>query len=239
MSEGDRYEQLVDGATEALREAIVSGRLRPGQRLVQQQLAEQLGISRTPLREALRRLEQQGLVTAVGGRGLAVTELSAEALLDSYDVREVLDGLAARLAATRMSPGELAELRALHRRCQQAVEEWNPEAWLAANTAFHRRIQNSAHSPALERAMPVGRMSGQLLFPGVFLHQERARTALAEHAAVLEALRARDGEAAEAAARAHVRRVRDALAEQIERLGRERTGPPQLRVLRRRAARGE
>lgn len=215
MAEQRRAEQLVDQATEALREAIVAGRLRPGSRLVQEQLAHELGISRTPLREALRRLEQQGLVTVLGSRGLAVTEPSPEALLDTYDVREALDGLAARLAATRMAPGELAALQVVHRQSREPIEEWHPERWLAANAAFHHHILRNAHSPALERAMPVGRMSAQLLFPSVFLHQERARMAYEEHAAVVEALRARDPDAAETAARAHVARVREALALQL------------------------
>lgn len=214
-----RSEQLVDEATEALREAIVSGRLRPGARLVQERLADELGISRTPLREALRRLEQQGLVTMIGTRGLAVTDPSSEAMLDTYDVREVLDGLAARLAAERMAPGEIAELQAIHRDGREHIECWSPDGWLAANAAFHRAIRASAHSPALDRAMPFGRTSGQLLFPGVFLHQERARTAFEEHAVILAAIVARDVDAAEAAARAHIARVRAALADQIARRG--------------------
>lgn len=231
MAEQRRADQLVDQATEALREAIVLGRLRPGSRLVQEQLAEELGISRTPLREALRRLEQQGLVTVLGSRGLAVTEPSPEALLDTYDVREALDGLAARLAATRMAPGEVAALQSVHRQSREPIDDWHPERWLAANAAFHRHILRNAHSPALERAMPVGRMSAQLLFPSVFLHQERARTAFEEHAAVLEALRARDPDAAEAAARAHVARVREALAEQIAKTPPAARGGPGLRRL--------
>ncbi len=230
---------LVDEAADVRREAIVSGRLRPGTRLVQERLAEELGISRTPLREALRWLEQQGLVTALGGRGWAVTELSAEALLDDYDVREVLDGLAARLAAMRLAPGELARIQAVCRRGWEHVERWNPGGWLLDNTEFHVRILRAAHSPALERAMPVGRMSAQLLLPGTFLHQERARLALQEHEVILAALRARDPEAAEAAARAHVGRVRAALAEQLEQSTRSGTGLRRLRVLRRPAgARG-
>lgn len=226
-----RPDQLVDAATESIREAIVSGRLRPGMRLVQQQLAEELGISRTPLREALRRLEQQGLVTMMGTGGLAVTELSPEGMLDAYDVREVLDALAARLAAERMAPGEFADLQAIHRRSQAHVDDWNPDGWLAANTAFHRRILSSAHSPALDRAMPAGRVSGQLLFPGVFLHPDRARQAYEEHGRILDALHSGDVEAAAAEAGAHVARVKAALAAQVEQSINAR--PRRLQLLRR------
>lgn len=233
MPERHTSDQLVDQATEALRDAIMAGRLRPGARLVQQQLAAELGISRTPLREALRRLEQQGLVTVLGNRGLAVTELSPEALLDTYEVREALDGLAARLAAERMGPGEVAELSAIHRRAREhVVDDWSPEGWTAANAEFHRLVMRGAHSPALERAMPAGRVSGQFLFPGIFLHQQRARISWQEHGKILEALRAHDTEAAEAAARAHIRRVRLALMEQIRRSTQAEPGLRRLQVLR-------
>lgn len=225
-------EQLVDRATEVLRQAIVTGHLRPGARLVQEQLANELGVSRTPLREALRRLEQEGLVRVSGNRGLAVTELSPEGLLDNYDVREVLDGLAARLAAARISPGEQAELQSLHQRSAESIEEWDPEEWMASNAEFHRFILRCAHSPALDRAMPAGRMSGQLLFPGLFLHPEHAADAFEDHAQIIEALRARDEAGAEEAARRHVMKVREALREQVERTVSRRRGLPNLGVVR-------
>lgn len=225
-------EQLVDRATEVLRQAIVTGHLRPGARLVQEQLANELGVSRTPLREALRRLEQEGLVRVSGNRGLAVTELSPEGLLDNYDVREVLDGLAARLAAVRISPGEQAELQNLHQRSAESIQEWDPEEWMAANAEFHRFILRCAHSPALDRAMPAGRMSGQLLFPGLFLHPEHAADAFEDHALIIDALRARDETGAEVAARRHVVKVREALRAQVERRVSRREALPNLGVVR-------
>lgn len=210
-------EPLVDQATEALRQAIVTGRLHPGERLVQQELAAELGISRTPLREALRRLEQEGLVRVVGKRGLTVTELSPESLLDSYNVREVFDGLAARLAAARMTAEELDHVRAVHERSASFVDGHDAEQWLAANAKFHRLILEGARSPALLRAMPPTRLSGQLLFPHIFLHPERIQAAYRDHGAIINALVARNEEAAEAAARAHVARVRTALSAEVAR----------------------
>lgn len=217
----------------------MTGHFRPGERLVQEQLANELGVSRTPLREALRRLEQEGLVRVSGSRGLAVTELSPEGLLDNYDVREVLDGLAARLAAARISPGELAELQRIHQRGAESIEQWDPEEWMASNAEFHRFVLRCAHSPALDRAMPAGRMSGQLLFPGLFLHPEHAADALADHVVILEALRAGDEEEAEAAARRHVVKVREALRAQVERTVSRREALPNVGVVHLSSKRGD
>jgi DNA-binding GntR family transcriptional regulator len=219
---------LVDRATDVLREAIVTGQLVPGSPLVQEQLATELGISRTPLREALRRLEQEGLVAVRAKRGLAVAELSPEALVDTYDVREVLDGLAARLAAERISPGELAELRVIHERSLDHIESWDPEGWMAANARFHAAILRAGHSPALQRAMPAGRMSGLLLFPGLFLHPKHVETAYEEHGAVFDAIHEHNPDAAEAAARRHIERVSRAVRDEM----RKRNNDPRRNHLR-------
>ena len=167
-----------------------------------------------------------------GNRGLAVTELSPEGLLDTYDVREVLDGLAARLAAIRISPGELAELQSIHQRGAESIEQWDPEEWMDSNAEFHRCILECAHSPALDRAMPAGRMSGQLLFPGLFLHPEHAADAFQDHGSILEALRAGDPDEAEGVARRHVAKVREALRAQVERTVSRREALPNLSVVR-------
>jgi len=125
-------ERLVYEATKVLREAIVSGQLPPGGRLIQERLAQELRISRTPLREALLRLEQQGLVSTSGRRGLAVASLSPEAMLDTMDVRSALDTVAARWAVQRMTAREVGQLRAVHERAGRYIADWQPEAWMAA-----------------------------------------------------------------------------------------------------------
>jgi DNA-binding GntR family transcriptional regulator len=230
MDQSRPTDQLVDRATEVLHDAIVTGRLRPGERLVQQQLADELGISRTPLREALRRLEQEGLVVVVN-RGLAVADPEPEALLDIYNLREVLDGLAARLAAARMSNEELDELEALHRRGDGLDRGIDPDGWRKLNADFHNFILRCAQSPALSRVMPAGRISRHLRYPSAFLHPARIQAGHADHEAILAALRARDGTAAEAAARSHMRRVQAALREDIERAA-QTSAAPRLRPLR-------
>ena len=108
--------RLVDDATQILRNAILNGRLRDGTRLRQTDLADQLRISRTPIREALVRLQNEGLVELLPGGGVRVKLLDADEAVALYDLREVLDGLAARLAAARATPATCARLeRALAR----------------------------------------------------------------------------------------------------------------------------
>lgn len=218
MTDAARTDALVDRATAQLRRAILSGRLRPGVRLVQQHLADELGISRTPLREALRRLEQDGLVTTAGPRGLTVTELSAADLLDAYDVREVVDGLAARLAAARMDADGRAGLARAHADSEALTDGHDPQAWSTANAEFHRLIVDGAGSAALRRALPNARLSGRLLHPQVFLHPDRIRAAFDDHAAILAAIEARDEAAAEVAGRRHVARVRGLLEAEVRRV---------------------
>jgi len=224
-------ERLVHEATEVLREAIVSGQLPPGGRLIQERLAQELGISRTPLREALLRLEQQGLVASAGRRGLAVASLSPEIILDTMDVRGNLDTLAAQWAVDRMTNRELAQLRAAHERARRCIVEWQPEAWLAANIEFHLHVVRGAHSPPLERAMPVGRMPVRLLVSNAYFEHGQAQIDFAEHQQIMEALEARDVERVRAAAEHHAAQRRQAMVEQLNRLEGATVG---LRRLRRR-----
>ena len=224
-------ERLVHEATEVLREAIVSGQLPPGGRLIQERLAQELGISRTPLREALLRLEQQGLVASAGRRGLAVASLSPEIILDTMDVRGNLDTLAAQWAVDRMTNRELAQLRAAHERARRCIVEWQPEAWLAANIEFHLHVVRGAHSPPLERAMPVGRMPVRLLVSNAYFEHGQAQIDFAEHQQIMESLEARDVERVRAAAEHHAAQRRQAMVEQLNRLEGATVG---LRRLRRR-----
>ena len=222
-------ERLVHEATEILREAIVSGQLPPGGRLIQERLAQELGISRTPLREALLRLEQQGLVASAGRRGLAVASLSPEIVLDTMDVRGNLDTLAARWAVERMSTRELSQLRGVHERARRCIVDWQPEAWLSANIEFHLHIVRGAHSPPLERAMPVGRMPVRLLVSNAYFEHGQAQVDFAEHQQILEALEARDPERVVAATEVHAAQRRRAMVEQLNRVGRTALGLRRLR----------
>src|SRR5574344_2068817 len=109
----DSYQPLREVVCETLREAIISGVLRPGERLMEIQLAEELGVSRTPVREAIRKLELEGFVIMIPRRGTYVANLSIKDINDVYEIRISLDVLAAGLAAERIEPEEIAELNRL------------------------------------------------------------------------------------------------------------------------------
>ena len=107
----DNYKQLRDVVFESLRKAIVEGSLKPGQRLMEVQLAEQLGVSRTPVREAIRKLELEGFVIMLPRKGAYVADMSVKDIIDVLEVRSALEGLAANLAAERMDEKEVENLK--------------------------------------------------------------------------------------------------------------------------------
>jgi DNA-binding GntR family transcriptional regulator len=183
--------------------AIESGRLQPGSRLREVELAERFGISRTPVREAIKRLESQGLVTHEPNQGAVITKLDYTRTVELYLVREVLEGAGARLAATLATPAELGVLRAMmeeHRSFQN-----NPEELVHCDRLFHKQIQLTARNHFLNDILDNLRIS-QILMTGTTLAvQSRPAALLDEHEAIVEAIVARDPDRAESAARLHVR----------------------------------
>lgn len=196
--------RLVDEVAAALRTAICDGELQPGERLHQERLAERLAISRTPLREALQRLEQEGLVVLSPGRGVEVRRVSDAEVVELYEVREVLDGLAARLAARRSTLAERTALRRTLQEMGRAIVRWDPHTWLLCNLRFHEGVVTAAHNRALSESQRLVRLSAQAFYPTVLLHQERAKVALDEHERILAAIEAGDAAAAETTARVHI-----------------------------------
>jgi len=196
--------RLVDDATQALREAILEGRIESGARLRQTDLAARLGISRTPIREALGRLEHEGLIELLPQGGVRVALLRAEEAVELYDLREVLDGLAARLAAERAEPPSLARLGRALRRMAECVERGDPGPWFGAHVAFHEEIVRAAGNRHLQRLGATVRLSIRHFHPLLLKTEDRLAAAYREHRAIHEAIAARDGVAAERLARAHI-----------------------------------
>lgn len=197
--------RLLDEVAEALRERIYAGVYAPGAILRQEQMAAEFGISRTPLREALRVLERDGLVIHLPGRGVRVASVDLPRLIDAYAVREVLDGVAARFAAERATDEDIAGLRAIVSGQSGSVEPWDPKAYTQSNVDFHMALMKAADNLSLAAFVPVLRMTSQVFAPSFSLSAGRAREAIDEHGAIVEAIAARDGEKAEQLARAHIR----------------------------------
>lgn len=188
-------------AYDLLLEAIDQGAFRPGDRLVESELAERFGVSRTPVREALQRLETQA-VLARDGRSLVVAHLDHDQLGELYVVRAELEGLAARLAAQHAAPEEMRVLREMVRKDRELLDR--PALLARANKRFHRQIHLASHNRYLIQQLETVHRSMALVATTTLAVPGRGLSALEEHAAVVAAIEARDGEAADAAIRAHI-----------------------------------
>jgi DNA-binding GntR family transcriptional regulator len=192
------------GAYERLLRAIEEGELVPGSRLREAELAERFRISRTPVREALGRLEAQGLVAHEPHRGASVAQLDYGQVSELYDLREVLEGTAARLAGVHASAVETEILEEMVARDRGLLGD--APALARTNRLFHRQIHGAARNRFLQGTLETMRLS-LVLLPGAttLSAPDRAVESLAEHAAIVAAIRAHDGDGAEAAARTHIR----------------------------------
>ena len=182
-------------------ESIDGGIYHPGDRLVESELADRFGVSRTPVREALQRLETQGMLTR-DGRSLIVASLDHTQLAELYVVRGELEGLAARLAARHAAPEEVRVLRDMLDADQALVND--PAALSRANRRFHKQIHLASHNRFLVRQLDLVHRSMALLASTSLAAEGRGRGALEEHAAIVAAIEAGDGDAADRALRDHI-----------------------------------
>ncbi len=193
-----------NGQTDAyglILEAIDTGLYRPGDRLVESELAERLGVSRTPVREALQRLETQSLLTR-DGRSLIVASLDHNQLAELYVVRAELEGLAARLAARHATPEEMRVLREMVDEDRALLS--NPKALSRANRRFHKQIHLASHNRYLVQQLDLVHRSMALMATTSLAAQGRGEDALAEHAAIVTAIEARAEDAADEALKLHI-----------------------------------
>lgn len=188
-------------AYDLILEAIDKGVYQPGDRLVESELAERLGVSRTPVREALQRLETQRLLTRLG-RSLIVASLDHNQLAELYAVRSELEALAARLAAKHASPEEVRVLHGMVASDRQLVEQ--PAALSRANRRFHMMIHRASRNRYLVEQLNLVHRSMALLASTSFAVKGRAELTLDEHQAIVDAIAAGDGERAADAIREHL-----------------------------------
>lgn len=181
--------------------AIDEGVYRPGSRLVESELAERFGVSRTPIREALQRLETQGLLSR-DGRSLIVASLDHNQMAQLYAVRAELEGLAARLAAQHAAAEEIKVLQEMVAADQDLIDD--PEALSKANRRFHKQIHLASHNQYLVQQLDLVHRSMALMATTSLAAEGRSPIALEEHAAIVEAIARRDGESAAAALKHHL-----------------------------------
>jgi len=199
-------------AYDTLFAAIQDGTLQPGARLREVELAEWIGISRTPVREALGRLEGEGLVARDPHRGMIVARLDPDMVTELYYMREVLEGTAAGLAARHATDAEISTLRAIADRDRNTRDT----ARLAENNrVFHDALYRAAHNRYLVKTLNTLRQSMALLGQTTLAMPGRSATALEEHRRLIRAIEKRDSEAATKAAREHIRAAYSARMKQL------------------------
>ncbi len=183
-------------------EAIDAGFFKPGDRLVESELADRFGVSRTPVREALQRLETQGMLSR-DGRSLIVASLDHNQLAELYAVRTELEGLAARLAARAATDEEVRVLRGMVEEDRKLIGG-DPKELSRANKRFHKQIHLASHNRFLVQQLDLVHRSMALMATTSFAAEGRDEVGLAEHDRIIAAIEARDPEAAYQALRTHI-----------------------------------
>lgn len=223
LSQLEQQPALIDQVHDRLVAAIVDGTLAPGQRITQESVAEMLGVSRQPVSHALQILKRRGLLVEHGKRSLAVLPMDGTMVRDLYQVREVLDGLAAGLAASGFKSGRLgaaarAELGELVTRGQSLSPSCDKTEWVAADVAFHSGLYRLSGNPQIA-ATVAEQWPHFMRSMGLVLASDDVRLRVwDEHAAIADAILAGDAGQASALARGHAARVGVATANLIQEL---------------------
>lgn len=207
---------LADRAYTELRDAVLANRLRPGDQLSVPALAVRMGISRSPVREAVQRLIHDGLATHVQHRGAEVSRVDVHDLRRLYEVRELLEGLAARLATERLDATGVAELEAILAEHQRLLDAGEGEAaHIEMDMRYHQYLRHIAENPHLGEALNTIQGKAHLALHSLWRSAEASRLALQEHRRIFDAMVSGDPAGAESAAREHICRLRVRLSQAV------------------------
>lgn len=206
-----RGDGLVDKAYKVIRDAILSRRLAPGSRLSVPEFARQLDISRSPVREAITRIEYEGLAESTSHRGAVVVQIGLDELIGIYELREVLEGLAARLATRAADTTVIDDLEQNWQAHHDAVESGDVDRHMELDAAFHGHIRDAAGN--LRLSDNLRQLQGQIRVAMTTTVARRGGmdAALAEHRTLIDAIRGGDPAVAENVARDHITRLRESL----------------------------
>lgn len=200
----DSYKPLRELVCETIRQAIITGIFSPGERLMEIQLADEMGVSRTPVREAIRKLEQEGFVVMIPRRGTYVADISIKDIAEIYEIRTSLDMLAAGLAAERITPEELANMNRYLVEISKAANIMDMDKIVELDTAFHDVLYTASRNERLHgiiynlRDQLTSIRGRSMSYPG------RMSETMDEHRALVDSIAARDVERAQRAARIHM-----------------------------------
>jgi DNA-binding GntR family transcriptional regulator len=192
----ERHQTLREKILETIREAILRGALKPGEKVAEPELAERFGISRTPIREAFRQLESEGYLTVIPRKGAVVTALSERDVEEFYAIKSILEGYAARMAAVNLSSKDIDRLEAINDRLEQLARDGDVKTFFRVHNEFHELFIRAAGNEKLleligQLLMKFNRLRmASLSLPG------RMEISVNEHKKILEAFKNNDGEKA-------------------------------------------
>lgn len=211
----DSYKPLRELVCETIRQAIIDGTFSPGERLMEIQMADEMGVSRTPVREAIRKLELEGFVVMIPRRGTYVADISIRDITEIYEIRTSLDVLAAGLAAERITDDELETLNRLLVEIGQHIADNNMEKIVEIDTAFHDILYQASRNERLcsiinnLREQLTGIRGRSMSYPG------RLVETMDEHRSLVDCIAARNVEAAQNAARVHIENAEHTLMKSL------------------------
>ncbi len=208
---------LVRQVQDAILAEIASGRLPPGSRIIQEQIAQELGVSRQPVQQALVVLRNLGVLRDAPGRGLQVAPLDLDHVRNMYDMRSVIEGLAFREAADRNAGRAAVEGPALLAAGRKAVALGSVAAMIKADVAFHNFVYTLSENPLIAPAMETHWTNTQRVMGEVLMRDERPRNIWDQHEALLDLIIAGDGNKAEKLARQHIEQAADFMIRRLSR----------------------
>lgn len=203
----DNYKPLREIVFETLRSAILSGEFSPGERLMEIQLAEEMGVSRTPVREAIRKLELEGLVVMVPRKGAYVAGLSLKDVADVFEIRSSLEGLAGALAAERITDEEIEQLERILVQIKEAGRENDVETIIQKDVEFHDILFRASRNEKLVQILNNLREQIHCFRTASLKNEERFKEMFYEHKKIVEALADRDAERAQKLVQEHIENV--------------------------------
>jgi DNA-binding GntR family transcriptional regulator len=204
---------------EAIREAIINGVLKPRERLMEIQLADELGVSRTPIREAFRKLELEGFIVMVPRKGAYVADISFKDIADVFEIRAALEGLASALAAERITDEELEEMERLLVEKAEAIGNNDMERLVEVDTKFHEAIYRASRNQRLFTIINNLREQIQRFRTQSLSYPGRMNQSLDEHRSIVEAIQSRDTALARQVAQEHIENAENSMIESMKKDG--------------------
>lgn len=193
----ERHQTLREKILETIREAILKGTLKPGEKVAEPDLAERFGISRTPIREAFRQLESEGYLTVIPRKGAVVAALSEQDVQEFYAIKSILEGYAAELAATRLEEKDIDKLVKFNERLKQLAGEGDVKTFFRVHNEFHELFLKAAGNKKLyDLVLHLGMKFNRLRMASLSV-EGRMAISVAEHEKLIKAFRKHDGEQAE------------------------------------------